>query len=341
MKSISSLALMLWLTLLSSARPALADGAFPDSLGIMAPTEHPHDILLATNFGLVSSIDDGQTWTYSCEQDRNSFATQYQLGAAPASRLFALSAAGLIFSDNRTCSWGLAGGALAGTGIADAFPDPTNANRVLAIATSAGGDGGVTYRVVESTDGGTTFATARYTAADGDVLTGIESARSTPATIYLTLISGGARLLRLGRSTDGGASWQINDLTALGTAARSVRLIAIDPTNAGRVFLRVSDATGERLVISDDVGVTVRSPLILTGGVMSAFVRTAAGTMVVSGKVGVDPVVYRSTDGAQSFQAQPAPPTLLGLTARGTTIYGAADNQVEDNAVFTSVDQGK
>jgi MYXO-CTERM domain-containing protein len=340
MKFMSLIVVMLGFVSLLAARAAHADGAFPDSLGIMAPAEHPHEILLATNFGLVSSIDDGQTWTYSCEQDRNSFATQYQLGAAPASRLFALSAAGLIFSDNRSCSWGLAGGALAGSGIADAFPDPTNPNRVLAIATSAGADGGVTYKVVESADGGTTFASARYTAAGGDILTGIESARAAAATIYMTLVGGAARVLRLGRSTDGGANWQINDLTALGTTARSVRLIAIDPTNAGRVYLRVSDTAGERLVISDDVGVTVRSPLVLQNGVMSAFVRTAAGTMLVAGKVDVSPVLYRSTDGAQTFQAQPAPPTLLGLTQRGATFYGAADNMVEDNAVFTSTDQG-
>jgi MYXO-CTERM domain-containing protein len=31
---------------------------------------------------------------------------------------------------------------------------------------------------------------------------------------------------------------------------------------------------------------------------------------------------------------------LLGLTARGAIVYGAADNMVEDNAVFTSSDQG-
>ena len=47
--------------LLASPRAARADGAFPDSLGIIAPADRPHDILLATNFGVVTSIDDGQT----------------------------------------------------------------------------------------------------------------------------------------------------------------------------------------------------------------------------------------------------------------------------------------
>src|ERR1022692_764628 len=41
-------------------RPAHADGAFPDSQNIITPAAIPNEILLATNFGLVMSVDAGQ-----------------------------------------------------------------------------------------------------------------------------------------------------------------------------------------------------------------------------------------------------------------------------------------
>src|SRR5262245_46799821 len=50
---------------------ARANGAFPDSENILTPADRPQDILLVTNFGLVSSSDGGQTWLWSCEQDGN------------------------------------------------------------------------------------------------------------------------------------------------------------------------------------------------------------------------------------------------------------------------------
>jgi hypothetical protein len=43
--------------------PARADGAFPDSIAIFAPADRPHRLLLATNFGLLVSDDDGSCST--------------------------------------------------------------------------------------------------------------------------------------------------------------------------------------------------------------------------------------------------------------------------------------
>ncbi len=329
------------LALLGSPRASRADGAFPDSLGIIAPADRPHDIVLATNFGVVSSIDDGQTWTWSCEQDRNAFGAQYQMGAPPLDRLYTRSQNALVFSDDRACAWSVAGGAVGGAAITDAFPDPTNPGRVLAVAMATDADGGIGYRVYESSDSGATFATVRYAAASGDIINGIEIARAAPATIYLTLISGAAGVPKLGKSTDGGATWQLRDLSAaLGAGVRSIGLIAIDPEDAARVYLRVADASGERLAITGDAGVTTSSPLALPAGVLSAFVRTPSGVILVAGKVELGPVMYRSTDGAATFQMLPVPPTLRGMAARGSLIYGASDTQVESSGAFVSKDQG-
>src|SRR5262249_52266432 len=150
-----------------------------------------------------------------------------------------------------------------------------------------------------------------------------------PATVYLTMLSGADRVPKLGKSTDGGATWQLRDLTAaLGTGVRSFSLIAVDPANAARVYLRVADANGDRLAIPDDGGAPAPSPLPLPAGVMNAFVRTPSGAMLVAGKTGLGPVLYRSTDGAATFQMLPVPPTILAMAARGSLIYGASDTQV-------------
>src|SRR3954467_1678548 len=105
-------------------RGAAADGAFPDSRTVLAPADRPHELLLATNFGVVSSEDDGQTWTWSCEQEANSFGLFYQLGAPPMHRLFTAAGGHLAFSDDGSCTWAVAGGAAASREVVDAFADP-------------------------------------------------------------------------------------------------------------------------------------------------------------------------------------------------------------------------
>ena len=119
------------------AAAAWANGAFPDSQSILTPEARPHEIRLATNFGIIASDDDGQSWVWSCEQAESNNGSLYQMGPAPKNRLYVISSEGLAFSDSDSCGWSIAGGTVAGTAIADAFPDPTNVNRVLAVVERA------------------------------------------------------------------------------------------------------------------------------------------------------------------------------------------------------------
>src|SRR6202042_149964 len=95
-----------------AAAPARADGAFPDGQSIMVPADRPDEILLATNFGVLASEDAGASWIWSCEQPVNSYGRLYQMGPAPAHRLYAIANGKLIFSDDEACGWQVAGGAL-------------------------------------------------------------------------------------------------------------------------------------------------------------------------------------------------------------------------------------
>src|SRR5450432_4843602 len=93
-------ALVLVLAPTVAGASARADGAFPDSLSVLLPADRPHHIALATNFGLISSDDDGGTWTWVCEGARTNCSMLYSVGAPPGDRLFALSADSLVYSDD-------------------------------------------------------------------------------------------------------------------------------------------------------------------------------------------------------------------------------------------------
>jgi photosystem II stability/assembly factor-like uncharacterized protein len=310
--------LALWLP----AAMARGNGAFPDSQTVLTPDDRPMEVLLSTNFGLITSDDGGGRWTWSCEQDPNGTRNLYQLGPSPRHRLFARDSSGLVFTDDLGCRWTAATGALDGAVIADAFPDPTNAERVLAVAAPRGGTNGG-YRVLESFDAGTTFNKTLYAAAPGDTVSGVEISRTDPAVIYLVVLKGAMLEPTLAHSVDGGAVWEEHDLSAK-LGAGSVLLAAVDRKDPQRVFLQVNGATSNVLAVIDGGGVVVKTPLRLEGGFMSGFLQTTAGTILVSGLVGADPVLYRSRDGADTFTSLPAPPTLWGLSERTGTIFGAA-----------------
>jgi hypothetical protein len=315
---------------------ARGNGAFPDSQTVLTPDDRPMEVLLSTNFGLISSNDGGGQWTWSCEQDPNGTRNLYQLGASPRHRLFARDSSGLVFTDDLGCRWTAATGALDGAVIADAFPDPTNAERVLAVAAPRGGANG--YRVLESFDAGTTFSKTLYAAAPGDTVSGVEISRTDPAVIYLVVLKGATLEPMLARSVDGGAVWEEHDLSAQ-LGAGSVLLAAVDRWDPQRVFLQVNGATSNTLAVIDGGGAVVKTPLSLEGGFMSGFLETAGGTILVSGLVGPDPVLYRSRDGADTFTSLQGPPMLWGLSERAGTIFGAARTG-SPFAIATSFDEG-
>src|SRR5262249_51412553 len=146
------------------------------------------------------------------------------------------------YSDDSSCSWHIAGGLLSDQSVTDYFADPSNADRVVAIALK-----NAVYGAFESTDGGTTFGRMLYQAAAGDAVSGIEISQSGPMTVYLSLL-GAAGNPRLARSPDGGAHWTVADLTA-DLGAGLPRIISVDPAHPGTVVLRLLASTNQSLAI--------------------------------------------------------------------------------------------
>jgi MYXO-CTERM domain-containing protein len=141
-----------------------------------------------------------------------------------------------------------------------------------------------------------------------------------------------------------------------------LRIAAVDPSDANKVYFRGKDANSgaESLVISSDGGATTRIAQAMPAGyVMTAFLRQADGTILVTGLqlnpggsldcnghepyqgASAMPVAYRSSDGGQTFVAWTGAPRLRGLAERGGTVYGVADNFADGFAVGQSTDGGK
>jgi hypothetical protein len=325
--------------LLVGPLPAKADGAFPDALTVLLPPDAPHRIVVSTNFGLLLSEDDGATWRWACEQAIGNLANQYQLGPAPADRLFAISVDGLSVSSDGACSWTVAAGLDGGRAL-DVFADPSDARHVLALA-SLPADGGQSQSALfESRDGAASFGSRLYLAPDGALLTGVEIARASPSTIYLTGFTAGVDPATtrsfIGRSHDGGATFQITDQSAT-VGTRALGIAAVDPSDPATLYLRGAGQVEARdaLVISTDGGASAHIALQLDTR-MSGFLRRADGTLLVATR---DGQLFTSADAGATF----VPSTgvhFRGLAERGGVLYAAADFVVDGFGLALSRDGG-
>lgn len=321
---------------------AVADGAFPDSMQIFAPADAPERVILATNFGLIVSDDDGATWEWSCEPRTDDNTILYQKAASPSQRIFAvLIAHPMVYSDDLACTWTASGGTLASLVARDAFTDPTSADHVLAAAITPTNtlQPSSVYR---STDGGLTFGPALISGPAGGDILGVENAVSDPATMYVAMYGGANNTVDpiLARSTDTGVTWSSTDLgPMLGSA--TVRIIAVDPTNPRRLFLRIGITSGgEKLGVSTDGGLTIAEPVSVDKQ-LTAFARLASGTILVAGLDSDNHGVgFRSTDGGATFVPWTNPPHLRALAERNGKLYAAADNFLDLFAAGVSTDEG-
>ncbi|HEY2900378.1 MAG TPA: sialidase family protein [Polyangia bacterium] len=356
-------ALVVGLAVACAAARAHANGAFPDALQILLPTQKPQQIILGTNFGFVISDDGGKTWEWSCEQMASTNGSLYQLGPPPLERIYAVSQFGLIYSDNASCTWTSGAGALTTVLANDVFPEQAG-TRVWAVARPIGMS--AHPGVYLSTDNGQTFGTTPvYEDPFAGELTGVEVAASDPQTVYVALYevqtcaagdggdpldagtddAGDASALctlpRLVHSSDGGGHWDapIDLVPALGQGI--ARIVAVDPKNPQRIFLRFTSFTSpvDVLAVSDDAGITFRTPVSVTGS-LTAFLRRADGTILVSGLTDGGPVGFRSSDSGATFTPWTGIPNLRALAERDGRIYGAADWVKDHYALGVSTDGG-
>jgi hypothetical protein len=311
---------------------ARANGAFPDAQQVILPSDRPHQILVSTNFGVLISDDDGATWRWVCENVIGPFAGLYQVGPAPADRLVAKSGNGAVSSGDTACTWTTAMTPFPPENTTDLFPDPNDANKVYAIGILPLDGGTAQYGIYVSSDGGKTFPnSALYAVPTNAVLSGIESSRSAPGTIYAAMYTTGPSMLR---SVNGGITFQAFDLSA--TTMAPLYIAGVDPMNANLLYLVAKTAPpGDTLAISNDGGMTIRLAVELSAA-MTCFLKRGDGTLLMGA---VDGTGYRSKDGGQTFSPWKTP-HLRGLAERNGILYAATSNVVDGYAVAMTTDEG-
>jgi hypothetical protein len=306
---------------------------------VLLPPDHPEQILLGTNFGLLWTGDGGVRWELVCEEalaTGGENVTQYLLAAPPAETVYALSSNQMSASTDRGCSWIAASGAFTDPFFTDSFADPVDPARVLALALVRTEAGWLGSSLFESRDGGHSFGASLYQAEQGLLLTGVESAAG--GTLYLTGYGnpGGKVSSFLARSSDSGRTFEKVDLLpALGSG--EPRLAAVDPVDPKIIFFRVVGLDSDRLAISRDRGDSAKVALALQGQ-MTAFLRRADGTVLVGTKLEGG---FLSRDGGATFVPWPEAPHLRALGERAGVLYAVADNAADGFALGSSSDGGK
>jgi hypothetical protein len=319
---------------------ARADGAFPDAMRLLLPADRPQQLMLGTNFGLVSSTDGGGHWSLVCEEavaSGGETVTQYLMAAPPGHTLYAMSSNQLAVSADDGCSWTTAGGSWTDPFFTDTFADPVDPARIFALATVPAG-GALASSLFTSHDAGRSFGGPLFQAGPGLLLTGVESAASAPGTVYLTEFGnpGGGATARVARSNDGGSTFAETDFPLVPRAGEP-RLAAVDPRDPEVIYYRVVGLDDDQLAISRDGGATARVALALRGP-MTAFLRQADGTLLVGSKL---QGAFRSSDGGQTFAPWPEAPHLRSLAERAGVLYAVADDAADGFAVASSSDGGR
>jgi hypothetical protein len=248
------------------------------------------------------------------------------------------SGAGLIYSDDGSCSWNGAGGVLS-----DVLPyaftvAPTNSKRIYAIGVPRkdlrAGDG-----IYVSDDGGLTFREPAFTAPAGSALLTIAVVPSEPSTLLSSMFSTPENHPILLRSHDSGEHWEAAADLAAYLGDNPFELLAIDSADRDRVYARVLEPSAETLAISEDGGFTFSRSISIPGK-LNAFLKLASGTILVGGIAGTEALGYRSRDGAYSFEPWPDAPHVHALAERAGKLYVAADDFADGYALAESDDDG-
>jgi hypothetical protein len=314
-----------------------ANGAFADSQVILLPRAHAHRILASFDVGgLLVSDDDGETWSFICEKAIGRFATLFQLGAAPDEKLYAVTQTGLSWSGDLGCTWQFARGI---EQVGDAFPDPRDPQRVLAVAQAVVRADGLWGDVLAmSSDAGRSFGAPLFQTAT-ESITSAEIARSDPHVMYLSLTGVQRAHPFLARSRDSGASWETLALAAqLGDEPLTTRILNVDPDDAATLYLRVSGPSGDALAISRDRGTTMRVALRRAAAKMSAFLLRDSGDLMVAFD---DGSAFTSRDGGREFRPWSTDFHVRALAERDGALYAGAESRLDGFAIAVSRDGGE
>jgi MYXO-CTERM domain-containing protein len=297
-------------------------------------------------FGVLLSSDNGRSWGWVCEM-----AVGYQssenptLGITQTNNLLASTFEGLATTPDRGCTWTLPTAGLSDN-VVDLVVEKSDPHSAYALTSKYTGqdDAGSTYdiRVWVTHDDGTTF-TQVGPSLDQDIIPQtIDVAPSDGTRVYVsgTRRIGGVAYGALLSSTDGAQAFAELDVpletSDAGLVDRAPYVTQVDPTNPNRVYVRMDNIDGTRLLVSDDGLASVRQVWQARGD-LAGFALSADGTKVYVG--GPNDGLYVTTSTALSF-TKPVWPGQLQCLAVQTDRILACSTEASGFTVGASTDDG-
>lgn len=281
---LSVLTVLVGATLVSA--PALANGRFPRAQQVLEDPKDPSQLFLRTTYGVLKTTDAGKSWFWICEQAIGYGGTEDPaLGLTDNGTLLAGVFDGLAVSPDTGCSWSFVGGELADRFVVDVSVERADRTRALAMISMGQGNGVFLNQLHRTTDAGTSWAKLGSDLAQDLLGLTLDPAPSDPTRIYVSALEftpdGGAGKGVLLRSADDGASWQRLPIPDT-SLQQSPFIAAVDPNDAERVYVRVSGAVEDFLLVTKDGGASFQE-LIRTKGELYGFALSPDGTQVLAG----------------------------------------------------------
>jgi len=226
------------LTCLLLGTTAQANGRFPRAQRLLEDVTDPSRLALYGTYGLVTTTDAGQSWSYVCEAATGPFAGEAPLLELLAGgRIVLASEVGLRGSNFPACAWrSLLEPALPDS-VQDITRDPTDGAGLVALLSQPDVSVGFRAALSRSVDSGETWSASVPVPGDllGQPLT-VDVAPSRAQRIYLSGLND-AKQGVLARSDDAGETWQGFPIAGLANA-EAPYLAAVDARDPERVFVR-------------------------------------------------------------------------------------------------------
>lgn len=306
--------LTLLASLLAIPGVAAAHGRPPMVSDVRSVPGDPDGIVARATWGLVASEDGGETWYWICAAAYGVDAELEDPAILPTrdGSILVGSFGGLWRSRRDRCEWSQPDPDLVDVYVIDLDARAAEPDTIYAIETNGAGPD----QLHVSFDAGASFDPLGPPIEE--VL--VERVRVAPSDSMRVYLSGAqpvsmdnpTRRAFFFRSEDGGQGFTAIEVPLL-EEERNVHLLAVDPTDPGRVLVRMTrrttDVRTERVLLTEDGGEsfdTVLEAQRISGAAFSADGGTAWVSAGLNDEPAADPAIglFRSEDGGRSFAAQ-------------------------------------
>ncbi len=320
---------------------ALAHGRQPQLTTIALDPSDPDRIVLTATHGMLISSDAGASWIWVCAAafGADPLTEDPDVVVTGDGSIVLSTFAGIALAREDLCDYDYPDSPLVrDVFIVDVALDPASPQAVWALASS----GVDPDRVVRSADAGRTW-TAVGDPIEDILLERVLVAPSDPMRVYVSgaipPTSGNTRQAFVMRSDDGGATFSRVEIPLL-DGERLPHVMAIDPTNADRVFVRMVhgsvDPRNERMLVSEDGAQTFTSALELPQMHSVAISEDGQKTWIGSALNGG---LWMAQGGTDSFE-QVNDVDVTALAVRGGTLLVGVDQLTAEYALGRSTDDG-